>query len=56
MFSDDYDVIVKTHVEHAIGLVEHQHAHAGNIQRLFVQQLLHAARGANHDMRRVHRQ
>src|SRR3546814_6724902 len=48
-------LVLEAHVQHAVGLVEHQGAHAGQLQRLLRGELLDAARGADDHVRRVAR-
>ena len=44
----------ETHVEHAVGLVEHQHLHRIQAQVLLVQQLQDPTGRAHHDVRLMH--
>jgi hypothetical protein len=47
------DRFLEAHVEHAIGLVQHQRAHAAEVQRLLAHQFLDASGRADHHMRIV---
>ncbi len=48
---DGVDDLEEAHVEHAVGLVEHQHLHGFQRQRALFQQLLHAPRRTDDHMR-----
>jgi len=50
---DVVDRLAEAHVEHAVGLVQHQHADAAAVQAAALQMFLHAPRGAHHDVRIV---
>ncbi|MNZ47705.1 hypothetical protein D3C78_654290 [compost metagenome] len=47
------DAVVEAHVEHAVGLVEHQGVQAVEFQGALAQVLLDASRGAHDDMRAI---
>ena len=47
------DGFFKAHVEHTVGLVQHQRAHAAQMQGAFARQFLDAAGRADHDLRVV---
>ena len=50
---DVADRFLETHVEHAIGFVEHQGAHAAEVQGLLAREFLDAPGRADHHMRIV---
>ena len=47
---DADDFFDKAHVHHAVGFIQHQRFHAGQLQRAARQVVLQAARGAYHDV------
>ncbi|MCW0450357.1 hypothetical protein NB706_003191 [Xanthomonas sacchari] len=47
------DRLLEAHVEHAVGLVQHQRAHPAQVQRALARQLLDAAGRADHHLRVV---
>ena len=53
MFGDDHDVIVETHVEHAVGLVEHQCIECVKTQATAFKVIHEAPRRADDDVRTV---
>ena len=48
---DGMDVLAEAHVEHAVGLIEYQHAYRRQRQRTFLQQFQDATGRANHQVR-----
>ena len=48
------DVVGEAHVQHTVGLIQHQHLQFVQQQRFLAQVFLNAARRSHHDMRRVH--
>jgi len=46
------DVVLEAHVEHAIGLVQHQSTHGAQFERLLLQQFQHPSRRAHDHVRR----
>ena len=47
---DAADVGQEAHVEHHVGLVQHQHLEAAEVERAPTQVVEDAARGADHDL------
>ncbi len=48
------DIVGEAHVQHAVGLIQHQHLQFVQQQRFLAQVLLNAPRRPHHDVRRVH--
>ena len=52
---DPVDLRPEAHVEHPVGLVEHEHAHAVEAERATHEEVVEASRGCDDDLRRVAR-
>ena len=50
VLEDALDVLLEAHVQHLVGLVEHQVAQVGDVQRALLQVVDDAARGAHDDL------
>ena len=50
---DALQLVAKAHVEHFVGLVEHQHAQPVELERLAVEVIAEPARRADHDVRAI---
>jgi hypothetical protein len=50
LLDDGFDVLGKAHIEHLVGLVQHQHFDEPEIERAAAHVIEHAARRADHDL------